>query len=784
VIVVLSAAAAFAAGGLASLLVPGLWRSRSPAAVRTVSGVSALAATLSPGSPTDFLVVDVVLRAFLGTITVLLAFRAGRRATLVTAMGAAAASLTSPAAWAGSAALGLSVATALTIRRAPLANAVVGALAVHAALRLDFTDRIGVTALTAALVLAPVTVVGFHRLRRRYRMQYLAGLGTAGTLAALAAGLGLVAALQARPALDRGLAEARAALAMARSGDTAVAGQRLRAASALLASAETPLASWWARPARAVPVVGAQLDALTAMAGAGADVSRAGAAAAAEADTESIRLTDGTLPVQRLAQLEVPLRRSLAALVDADSRLKSASSPWLVGPLSDQLSGFRRRVSQARGHAETGMLAARIAPALLGNNGPRRYFLAIQTPAELRATGGIIGNFGEITAVAGRLELNRLGRSDDLNFGGRPETRRLEAPADYVERYGQFRPERTWQNVTASPDFPTVARVIAALYPQSGGQPIDGVISVDPSGLASLLAVLGPVNVPGWPEPITAHNAERVLLHEQYLRFEPRRERADFLNETASTIWKRLTTTSLPGPRHLATALGPSVHGKHLLMWSARPSEQQLFERVGLDGAVPPVTGDSLGVITQNAGGTKLDWFLQRSIRYEAELDPSTGDLTASLVVRFENTAPARELPPGLVAPGTPAAEHPGENKLFMSIYTPWQLEGAELDGSPLLLSSEQELGRRVYSAFLTVPAAGNLEVRLRLSGRLPADPRYSLELLRQPTIRPDQVTASLRLSNGWEVDRSRGLRRTEPVEAAAAFALDRDRTLSAVLAR
>ncbi|HEX2064357.1 MAG TPA: DUF4012 domain-containing protein, partial [Acidimicrobiales bacterium] len=529
---------------------------------------------------------------------------------------------------------------------------------------------------------------------------------------------------------------------------------------------------------------GPQLDALTVMAEAGADVSTVGATAAAEADTETIRLDNGTVPVQRLADLEPPLRRSLTSLASADGRLKSVDSPWLVGPVSDQLSSFRSRVATARGHARTGLLASRIGPALLGNNGPRRYFLAIQTPAELRATGGIIGNFAEITAVGGRLEMTRVGRSDELNFAGRPESRRVEAPADFIERYGRFEPERTWQNVTMSPDFPTVARVITSLYPQSGGAPIDGVMSVDPTSLAALLAVIGPVNVPGWPEPLTSANAERVLLHEQYLRIEPRRERADFLNETAVTIWRRLTSTSLPGPRALGSALGPSAEGKHLLLWSARPDEQRLFERLGVDGAVPPVVGDFLGVITQNAGGNKLDWFLRRSLRYETELDPGTGELTANLVVRLENSAPARNVPPGLVSREQLASPQPGENKVILSVYTPWNLEEADVDGLPLLVSSEEELGRNVFSAFLTVPAAGSLEVRVRLSGQMPAEGRYTLSLLHQPTIHPDQVSASLRLAPGWEVDTSSGLRRAESVHAAARFELDRDRTLSAVVAR
>ena len=44
----------------------------------------------------------------------------------------------------------------------------------------------------------------------------------------------------------------------------------------------------------------------------------------------------------------------------------------------------------------------------------------------------------------------------------------------------------TWQQVNVSPNFPVTAQVIQQLYPQSGGDDVDGVIAIDPFGLASI----------------------------------------------------------------------------------------------------------------------------------------------------------------------------------------------------------------------------------------------------------------------------------------------------------
>src|SRR5439155_6307005 len=123
-----------------------------------------------------------------------------------------------------------------------------------------------------------------------------------------------------------------------------------------------------------------------------------------------------------------------------------------------------------------------------GGHGTRTYLLVVQNNAESRATGGFIGSFGLLTADDGKLHISRLLRTSAWNNAVRanPDPK-ADAPADYRARYGQFQPERTLQNVNLSPDFPSVAKVLASLAPQAGLPAVDGVLAVDPVGLAALL---------------------------------------------------------------------------------------------------------------------------------------------------------------------------------------------------------------------------------------------------------------------------------------------------------
>src|SRR5439155_16931620 len=240
--------------------------------------------------------------------------------------------------------------------------------------------------------------------------------------------------------------------------------------------------------------------------------------------------------------------------------------------------------------------------------------------------GGVIGNFAELGASDGHVTLNRLGRSHDIHqpSGGW----HIDDAPDYLNRYSPFSPEDYFQNSTASPDFPTAARVIRQLYHQSGGPVVDGVISLDPIGLAAILGAIGPVKVPSWPEPLTGDNAAQVLLHDQYKTYDTP-ERIDFLGEVTDQVWIRLTTGNYSLPR-LAHAVSSALTDTHVMVVSLHDEEAKALTGLGTSGEVPPVRGDFLGVVTQNAGGNKIDYFLRRSVKYQTTIDPERHTLTGS----------------------------------------------------------------------------------------------------------------------------------------------------------
>jgi hypothetical protein len=355
-----------------------------------------------------------------------------------------------------------------------------------------------------------------------------------------------------------------------------------------------------------------------------------------------------------------------------------------------------------------------------------------------------------------------------------------------VKRYGQFQPQFNLQNVNLSPDFPTVGTVLETLAPEAGMGQVDGVLAVDPQGLAALLQLTGPVFVAGWPELITADNVVDVTLSEAYAAFANTPERADFLGDVAQAVVDEATSGDLGDPASVAKVLGKAAHEGHLVLSFTRPGEQRLAGELQADGAL--ATGvDVLHVTNANFGGNKLDYYLTRDLDYRIEVRPDAvgrgAEAAGTLGVRFDNTAPADGLPRIVAGPyeGAPAGRfQEGENNSYVSVYTPLGLEGSTLDGQPVPMTTGDELGVQVYSTIVRLLPGQERTLQLDLSGRIRMERGgwYELSLGSQPLVNPGRARVSISVPDGWRITDTRGLQSVLPFRAGGFVTLDHPTTI------
>ena len=636
-----------------------------------------------------------------------------------------------------------------TRRSLPWSCALAAGLAVQVFARLGNVAFFGFTALLAIVVLAALSVLGVLRRPRVERRRVWAALGGLALAFVLAlAGLAL-AGSSARPALENGNRLARSGLDLLREGDVAGAREAFSQASKQFGNAGDDLGALWAQPARLVPVAAQHRRAASELVDGAADATKVLGQQLASIDYDQLKVVNGRIDLAAVAGLADPLARLDGALDDLSGTVADADDPWLLNAVSTRLDELSVDLAKAKVDLTNARAAVAQAPAMLGAEGPRVYFVAFTTPAEARGLGGFMGNWAEITLDQGKLSVTGFGRTADL--GGGDTDKHLESPSDeFVRQYGAFlySNERTriaasevWSNITISPDFPSVAQMIAELYPQSGGTTVDGVVAMDVYALAQLMTITGAVDLPDGTT-VTPENAVQYLLTDQYLTGD-NNERVDALETAALTSVNRLLTSTLPSPPELGKLFSPLARGGRLMAWASRPAEEDVLTRVNMANPVPDRSGgDFFGVAFNNGSANKIDTYLHAEATYDVTIDRAAGRVTGTATITLRNDAPSSGVPDYVI--GNQVGLPTGTNRTQVTVYTGLPVTTLVVDDQPVAYTANSEGGQVASSTFVDIPPGGTVTVTVTVAGALIGDAEYRLVLRSPAIVSPLPITVSV----------------------------------------
>lgn len=625
------------------------------------------------------------------------------------------------------------------------------ALALNLLARSEFEGFHGASAIIAVATACVLLVLGIRRRKRRTRKIAWGIVGGASVLTILAViGFGL-GAVRARAMLTDGERLARDGIAQLGRGEFEAAASSFATAGDVFSRASNELDRPWARPSQLVPVVAQNAGAVSDLAAvAGRSTSQLGEALA-EIDPEQLRLVDGRFDLAAIDAVVAPLAAVQASIDELDATIDGTDSPWLVAPVRDRLGSLGEDIDENAERLDNAVTTAQLAGRLLGGDGTRNYLIMFTTPAEARGMGGFMGNFAELEAADGRLSVTRFGRTTELNLGGAdPTARRVTGPEDWLAQWGRYgfvdsatgtTGSVPWSNITMSPDFPATAQVVAELYPQSGGRPLDGVFAMDPYVLSVLLGFTGPVSIEATDIELNADNVVEFLLETQYETATP--ERVDLLADVSEVTIDRMLSGGLPSPVQLADGLGPVVEEGRLVGWSANEDEQALFTQIGLAGGLPELDGgDGLALVVNNAAANKIDVYLERTVTYEATFDPETGQVNGTATIVLTNTAPAGGLPDVVI---DNALDLPlGTSRSLVSVYTGFPVVAATRDGEPLSFEPGSDGEWSTARLRVTIPPGGSTTLTFDVSGQIQPVGDYSIVTREQPMAIPQETTVTV----------------------------------------
>ncbi|HEX5524318.1 MAG TPA: DUF4012 domain-containing protein [Pedococcus sp.] len=448
----------------------------------------------------------------------------------------------------------------------------------------------------------------------------------------------------------------------------------------------------------------------------------------------------GGIDLRPIAAAVHPLGQASSAsdAVLADVRALPVSG---VGPvdrgradLLDQVEALSRQLRSAHE-------AVTVLPPMLGADGPRRYMVAFQNNAEARGAGGLPGVYAVVRADRGRLSFEHYGVSGDFAGIEVPLTGLSEG---YAGHYQGAAPGAFFGNATVSPHFPDGATLLLRYWKAKTGERLDGAMAIDPTALSKLLAVTGPTSLEDGTR-VGAANVVALVERDAYERFADPAVRKLYLIEVAKAVADDVLERGPEKGTQLAGALGKAVAERRLLVFSTHKVEQGVLERRPVGGAVSGTDGLFSGVVINNGGGNKLDYYLEREVTYEAAPCSSPTPDNATVTIRLTNRAPRS----GLTDYVAGRADRPvvpvkrGTNRLLVGYYATKgaAFSDATLDGKPELLSVDSERGRPVFTSTLEI-APGQTRV-LRMTIEEPPGAKGPVTTLVQPLVLPQKTTVT-----------------------------------------
>ena len=274
-----------------------------------------------------------------------------------------------------------------------------------------------------------------------------------------------------------------------------------------------------------------------------------------------------------------------------------------------------------------------------GAERPMLYQLMIQTPAEIRATGGGVAQWLVLKVDDGNVDMLGLETGTDLMYIELPARGFDTMNGSLIRLPSQTRslypPELTsWSsNFTMTPDFPTAVRLFQATRDWTEKPKFDGAFSIDPIVLAHLLEATGPITLASG-EVVDANNAASVLMSEPYERFGIDNDAMDrYFSEISGSMFSKLTGRQWDIGT-MWTQIVRSAEEGRIYAWFNDPGLQDLSQQYGLDGTLNEDNTKStqLGIYLNDYSIGKLEYHLTYSLHATCSAENRT--ITVSMDMR------------------------------------------------------------------------------------------------------------------------------------------------------
>ena len=380
----------------------------------------------------------------------------------------------------------------------------------------------------------------------------------------------------------------------------------------------------------------------------------------------------------------VPLTKTLEAnppdsLISADRRINVAAVTQLLDAVQDAAPSMQKCADVAESlpemHIEqlksvvdpakeklttinaTFQKAAALAPVagpVLGANGNRTYLIVAQNSAELRSSGGFPGSMGTLEIRDGEIILNDFAKVYDVLTDTNPSS--VSITDEEYALFGAASMDCP-RDAGIDPDFTRVASIWAASYEERNAAHLDGVISITPSVVQDILAIVGPVTLSDGTE-LTGSNATKVLQSDIYWKYLAEGADPDgtggavtdalfaqAAHETFNKLFSNLNADTLI---KFASCMAKDMEDRTVMFWLTDAGEQAILASLDCSGALndDPMRPE-LGVFFSLWVGSKMGWYVDIDNQVLESKKNADGSYTYKMQTTFTDTVSSEEIASG-----------------------------------------------------------------------------------------------------------------------------------------
>lgn len=395
-------------------------------------------------------------------------------------------------------------------------------------------------------------------------------------------------------------------------------------------------------------------------------------------------------------------------------------------------------LNQAKGYLHTATSSIeeakpiiKVLPKLAGVDRTKRYLVLFQNDAEIRPTGGFMTAYAIMDITRGTVVAER---SEDIYTLDNKFKTRLQPPKP-IEKYLPLVYYWYLRDMNLSPDFKESMDLFLSYYEKLPGEgEVDGIISIDTNVLKDLVAILGPIEVPGYgtfsSEIVPQCDCPQVIYKLEDMVTRPvaeiRTDRKAVLGPMMQTLLQKAYDADSNAWPNLFQSMFANIAQKHILFYMKDEEVQAAAETINVAGRMQDYDGDYLHINNANFGGAKSNMFVTEEV--EQEIEVYADHVTKDITITYKNPFVASNcnLEAGKLCLN-------GVLRNFMRVYVPLGTELVNSQGfEEKTVEVSEEFGKTVIEGFFTLQPQSQKTLKLSLSVPYTPSDEYNIMIQKQ----------------------------------------------------